>query len=83
MNDKIARDLKKSVDKLTVAVEAQTEALKDSMKLTRAMLKAAGIKSPSAPPSPQQQQQEQPVVGVGGSFIDPLTKFLKDNGVEG
>ncbi len=76
MDEKTARELLKAMKKLTEAVEA-------SNKLTRATLKAAGIKSPSAPPPPQQQQQEQPVVGVGGSFIDPLTKFLKDNGVEG
>ncbi len=75
MDEKTARELLKAMKKLTEAVEA-------SNKLTRATLKAAGIKSPSAPPPPQ-QQQEQPVVGVGESFIDPLTKFLKDNGVEG
>lgn len=67
MDEKTARELLKAMKKLTEAVE-------DSNKLTRATLKAAGVKSPSEtniPPSPQQ--------GAGdGRFVDPLTQYLGD-----
>ncbi len=68
MDEKTARELLKVMKKLTEAVE-------DSNKLTRATLKAAGVKSPSAPPPPQQPEQP---LGAGGPFVDPLTQFLGD-----
>lgn len=71
LDEKTARKLTEAVQDLTKSVNKLKAEMEDSNKLTRAMLKAAGVQSPAQTRQPVEQQP----AGAGG-FVDPLTQLL-------